>query len=199
VVAIHLLFVHFKTPLIVLTEILASLPTASFKFVDLFIFIILVLGAYRGFQKGLLVEVVSTAAFVVALLILFKLIQMGFTVAGITSKAGSFFMFLLIFILLMIGINWLGGLLKKVLSYTLFDSFDNILGLALGVFKYAIAIAILFRLLTYAQLIDSQSEIHNTIFYPYLMAFLDYVIELVSVLSPFVRDLSEDIQNQLRQ
>jgi membrane protein required for colicin V production len=192
-------FVHFKTPYIVLAEILASLPTASFKLVDLFIFIILVLGAYRGFQKGLLVEVVSTAAFIVALLIIFKLVQMGFEFAGITSKAGSFFMFLLLFILLMIGVNWLGGLLKKVLSYTLFDSFDNILGLALGVFKYAIAIAILFRLLTYAQLIDSQSEINNTIFYPYLMAFLDYVIELVSILSPFVRDLAEDIQNQLRQ
>jgi membrane protein required for colicin V production len=178
------------------------LSNLTFKPYDLFVILFLVLGIYRGYQKGFVIEIISSLAFVFSLIICFKLLHWGFDYTKVNfggiSKSGPFFSFLFFFFGIAILINILGRKLASSLEYTIFESFDNFLGGCLGLLKYFFGLSLLAALLTFVGLIKPGNDMANTFFYPLLMGFFNTSTELLGVVMPFISDLVRDVRAMLR-
>ena len=102
----------------------------------------LVFGAVLGYRKGLLIELIGIVAFVLAIIAGFKLMEVGMVyldeyIEGFNELL-PFLSFIIIFLAIIILINMLGKLLKKMIDMTILGGFDSIAGAIVGVVKWAI-------------------------------------------------------------
>lgn len=114
--------------------------------IDLVILILLLIGAYTGFRKGLLMELISIGAFFIAIILGIKLLDWGIMVLSDYIEGYDsllpIFSFTLIFLAIIISLFFLGKIVKRVLDMTLFGSLDDIAGSLLGIIKWALFISI---------------------------------------------------------
>ena len=114
------------------------------KLLDIIILVPLLWGAYKGFTKGFVMEIVSLLAFVVAILVAFKTLHLGIELIRPYISAESFLpliSFVIIFIGVVLLINLAGKLIKKFLDITLLGKVDDIAGAVLGAFKWAFGLS----------------------------------------------------------
>jgi membrane protein required for colicin V production len=172
----------------------------TFNAIDIFIFVILGLGAFRGYNKGFMVEFLSNFAFIIAIFLTFKGLEMGFQqlladyLGG--SKAAPFISFILMFLVIGFFINWLGRTLSKSIKQTFFEGVDNLLGLVLGLFRYVVALSILFKLIQYVGL-EEVLNIKQTYFYSNFINFFDFIVAVFSKFMPSLGDTIKSIEQML--
>lgn len=114
--------------------------------IDIIIVVFFGIGAYTGFKKGFILEIISLAAFFIAIILGIKLLDIGVDFVSNYIEGYDKVLPVIVFTVLFIGIiillNWMGKLLKKVLNMTLFGSVDNFVGALLGIIKWALIISI---------------------------------------------------------
>ena len=102
-------------------------------------------GAYSGFKKGLIVEVVGTFALIEAVLVGFRFLdQMSAFLQPHLPDAGKLLpiiSFLALFMGVVFGLSYLAKMTRKMLSYTIFGTFDKVAGACLGGTKVLISIS----------------------------------------------------------
>ena len=173
--------------------------------IDVAILLVLGWGGYKGFQKAFFTEFLSLLIFVTVTLLSFKLVHLAFDLGGHYTKALSkvpkavpFFLLLGIFIAISLGLNrWGQKRLEKENGLNVFDTFDNFMGLLIGLFKYVVALGLLFWLCTKVGLVQPEYKIHKTIFYPMFIGFFDTLLDIASNVMPFLRDLARGTENLL--
>jgi membrane protein required for colicin V production len=113
--------------------------------IDWIILAFLCWGAYSGFQKGLIVEVVGTFALIVAVLVGFRFLDlMSAFLQPHLPDAGKLLpiiSFLALFMGVVFGLGYLAKTTRKMLSYTIFGTFDKVAGACLGATKVLISIS----------------------------------------------------------
>jgi membrane protein required for colicin V production len=170
------------------------------KIIDIVILLLVLFGAYRGFKKGLLIEIISFLALIIAIISAIKLTHSGiiyfFGQTSTTSKWIPFLVFLLIFLLVFFGIFLLGKLLKKILDYTLLGQFDNLVGAILGATKVAFGISLLLWLMYYTNINFPQNITTDSIIYPQCLSFAPTVVKWISHVIPF-QDIFPSVQKTL--
>ncbi|WP_426058751.1 CvpA family protein [Hymenobacter sp. B1770] len=114
---------------------------------DILLLLPLGIGAVKGFRRGLVLEVVSLVAFVLA--VVGGLSLLSAAVPLVRHYVGSAFgllpllSFALVFVAIMWGVHLLGGLLKTAVHLTPLGVLDNILGGAAGVVKWVLGLSLL--------------------------------------------------------
>jgi membrane protein required for colicin V production len=175
---------------------------------DVFILLLLAWGGYKGFQKAFFTEFLSLLIFVVVTLLSFKLVHLAFdfgiqyssklSKVSKIPKGVPFFILLAIFIGISLGLNiWGRKRLERENGINVFDNFDNFMGLLIGLFKYVLAISLVFWLSTKVGLIQPEYKIHTTYFYPLMMKFFTGLLDVMSNVLPFLRDLERGTENLL--
>ena len=143
--------------------------------VDIVLIILLLYGGYRGYKKGLLLEVIAIAAFILAIIGAFKLLHEGMAFLdqhfSISGQILPYLAFILIFILIIILVNMLGKWVKKVIDMTLLGSFDNFAGGIIGILKWAFALSILIWITTSFNVSLSEQWTSGSVIYPYVEVF----------------------------
>jgi len=159
------------------------------KIIDLIFLLIILVGAYRGFKKGLLIEILTLFALLIAIISGMKLTHAGVSYFSESNPDSEkwlpFAVFLLIFLLVFIGIFYLGKILKNILDYTLIGDFDSWVGAVVGALKVAFGISLLLWLVHYAKIDIPKSYTSDSIIYPHLIHFAPEVVKYVSYLIPF--------------
>lgn len=164
--------------------------------IDITILVLLAIGAFRGFRKGFLLEVVGIAALILGLVGAMKLLDLGMEFLSQHFDIGEtllpYVTFLLLFVLIIIGVNFIGRLVKRVLDLTLLGTMDNLAGALVGLFKWAIGISFILWATSFfgMNLIqeEEQSELYN-----YIAALAPWFIEVVQSFMPLFSELpSED-------
>ena len=121
---------------------------------DLFILIPLAWGAYNGYRKGLLIEIVGVVAFVLAMIVGFKFLRFGtdllapYISTEITRRILPYLGFSVIFFPTVFLVNRLGYSLRGMLRYSILGTFDNLVGAAVGIFTWVFGISVFFWLLS---------------------------------------------------
>lgn len=165
---------------------------------DIVIIIPILFGAYHGFQKGFLMEIVSLLAFILAIIGGFKLLHLGMEFLDkhfeINGNLLPYIAFIAIFILIVVGLTLLGKMLKKILDLTLLGSVDSLAGSILGALKWAFGISVLLWLTSYVGLLLPQETTDKSIFYPFIDPIAPVTIDYVSTIFPFASDLFEVIE-----
>lgn len=106
--------------------------------IDLLLLIPIVLGAYNGFKRGLLVEVIGIVAFVLAIVFGFRFLGLSmdfvsqFIGKDISGRMLPYLSFLLIFFPTVFAINKVGWIFRKALRLTFLGTLDGLAGAAMG-------------------------------------------------------------------
>lgn len=169
---------------------------------DIILLIPLVYGAYRGFRKGFLLEVIAIFAFILAIIGGFKLLHLGMDLLdqyfNISGELLPYAAFIIIFILIILLVNLLGKVLKKVVDMTLLGAVDNLAGAILSVIKWAFGISIILWLTSSFGPAIPEEYTEGSMLYPYILPFAPVVVEYFSAFMPFAHDLFDTIKTMLQ-
>lgn len=170
------------------------------KTLDIILLVPLVFGAVLGYRKGLLIELIGIVAFVLAIIAGFKLMEVGMVyldeyIEGFNELL-PFLSFIIIFLAIIILINMLGKLLKKMIDMTILGGFDSIAGAIVGVVKWAIGVSILLWLCNnFGFELPGQNE--ELVLYPYLAELGPNIISSLDAVLPFAQDMLDSIKELL--
>lgn len=166
---------------------------------DIIILIILAVGAYSGFKKGLILEIISILAFILAIIGGFKLLHIGMEyLARAYDGFGSllpFVAFVLLFVLILVVVNLVGKILKKIIDWTPLGVLDNFAGALIGIAKWALGISIFLWVMSSLQINFPEFATRNSVIMPYVSNFASQVGVFISSIFPsfnsFLRTLEE--------
>lgn len=123
------------------------------NYIDLIIALFLAWFAYKGFTKGLIIELASLAALILGIYaaLYFSDVTADFLVTYF--KAGkkhlSLVAFVLTFILVVIGVVTLGRILEKFIDILLLGFLNKLTGAVFGILKGMLILSLLLMLLAY--------------------------------------------------
>jgi membrane protein required for colicin V production len=161
----------------------------------------LLFGAYRGYQKGFVLEFIAIISFVLAIIGGFKLMHWGMDLLDKYFDIGGhllpYISFIVIFVAIILLVNLIGRFIKKIIDLTLLGAVDNLAGALLSIVKWAFAISILLWLSSSFGIEFSDEWRENSIFYSYLLSFAPTVVDYCSGLMPFAHDLFDQIKEML--
>lgn len=169
---------------------------------DFILLVPLVFGAYNGFKKGFILEVISIIAFILAIIGSFTLLQWGMDLLSenfnINSQLLPYISFVLIFIGIIFIVNLLGKVAKKLVELVLLGPVDKMAGAIVSLIKWSFGVSIIIWLTDSfgIGLFDSWKE--DSVLYPYFLSFAPLVVDLFSQLLPFARDLFDSIKDLLK-
>lgn len=157
---------------------------------DLLILVPLVWGAFNGYRKGLLIEIIAVIAFVVAMIIGFKFLGFGIDLLSpyisreLARKLLPWLGFSIIFFPVIFMINQMGYSLRRSLKYTLLGTFDSVAGAAVGLFTWVFGISVLFWLFSYMGVKVPSRQTDGTFLYPYIIPVAPKVMDKAAVWVP---------------
>lgn len=159
---------------------------------DIILFILFGIGAYHGYKKGLILELIMIIAFVLAIIGGFKLIHIGMHyISAMYDGFGSFLpfvAFLVIFVLIIILVNTVGSMLKKIIDWTPLGVVDNFAGALLGALKWALGVSICFWVINTLGLDFVSDAVQNSKILPFANKILSTVGEFISTIFPSFDD-----------
>jgi len=167
------------------------------KTLDVIILIPILWGVYKGYQKGLLLELSMLFAFLLATIMGFKLINVMMhwlqPYFGSDNKMMPAIAFIITFLAVLIGINMLTKIVKRFLDVSILGSLDNVGGAVLGVLKATFILSTLMWLIDSANILLPQNLTEGTVVYPYLVKFSPALLGLGSKIIPFAKDLIQSM------
>lgn len=149
------------------------------------------MGAFNGYRKGLLMEIIGISAFVVAIVIGFKFLSLGTEllssfISNDTLKGISPYMsFLVIFFPTIFMIRKVGWLMRKALRMTFLGTLDGALGALLGGFTVMFVMSVFIWLLSKTPITFPESWMKENHFYAYVEVFAPSVISKILDWLPF--------------
>ncbi len=162
----------------------------SLKTLDILILIPLIWGAWNGYRKGLLIEIIAVVAFVVAMIVGFKFLSFGIDLLSpyisrdLARRLLPWLGFSVIFFPTIFMINQMGYSLRKSLRYTLLGTFDSIVGAAVGIFTWVFGISVLFWLFSYMGVEIPANQTQGTYLYPAIRPVAPAVMRKTAVWVP---------------
>jgi membrane protein required for colicin V production len=153
---------------------------------DLLILIPLAWGAFNGYRKGLLIEIVGVAAFVIAMIVGFKFLRFGtdllapYLTAELTRKFLPFVGFSVIFFPTVFIVNRIGYSLRSMLRYTLLGTLDNLAGATVGIFTWVFGMSVFFWLLSTVGIQMPPKYQAESFLYEYIVPVAPNIISVIS-------------------
>lgn len=170
----------------------------NLKTIDIIILIPLLFGAYFGYKKGFSMTIFKILALILGVILGFKLVHVSaqFLAPHIGDANGflPIISFLAVLILVIVGVNFVGKLVKKVLDMTLLGSFDNIAGAILNLLKWSFIIGTVFWLMERGGIAISEEQTNNSVLYPLLIKASPAIIDFFSQIMPFASDVVDYIK-----
>jgi membrane protein required for colicin V production len=168
---------------------------------DLFILLPILYGAYRGYQKGLLIEIIGVAAFIAAIVIGFKCL--GFAMNLLAPHIGEqmsyrflpYLSFTLIFFPTIFLLNKFGWMLRKALRFTILGTVDGFAGAIVGAFTWVFGISIFLWLLKTIEVKIPEQYAKDSVSYEHIIKVAPAVVSKVSDWIPAGGNLIKDLAN----
>ena len=166
--------------------------------IDLILIGFLVLGGFKGYKQGFIIEVFSFLAFFIGLFLALELtIPVSLSLFGGSSffGAGAVVVFIALFILLSILIKTMAKAIKKAVDLSLLGGVDNILGLVIGVLKWAFVLSVVFWVFDSIGIDLVKKYSDETLIFPYIVGIGPKVFEWVSLILPIFKDLLDSMDS----
>ena len=136
-------------------------------------------GAYKGYKKGLLMELVGLLALVGGILtgIFFEdqAVQLLKQHISVSDTLMPILAFISVFLCVLVGFFLVGKITKKIMDYTLLGDADKWLGAGVGILKFALISSFLIWVFAQAG-VDIKGQ---SILYPYLEPIAPFIIQWV--------------------
>ncbi|NJN42511.1 MAG: CvpA family protein [Flammeovirgaceae bacterium] len=161
--------------------------------IDIAIAIVLFYGAFRGYRQGFLMGVVSLLAFILAIFLGFKFMGEGMVILQQKFNADAsvlpYISFFVIFILVVIGVNWLGKLIRNSIEKGFLGRLDESMGALLGCFKFAFLMSIVFWILDSMKYAPGAKWTEGSFLYPFIAHLGPDMAGWLAEFVPFFREI----------
>ena len=172
------------------------------NYVDIFLLVILILGAVRGYAKGLIIELFSLIAFFFGL---FGAIKFSGPVTATFFGDSDFYalglvgVFILLFIALSVLINMVAKLLKKGVDLIFLGWLDNLLGAVLGILKWGFLVSMLVLMLKAGGMLLPEKDLDKSRIYPYIEHIGPYAFNTLDSIFPFLENFIDSIDEEKKK
>lgn len=160
---------------------------------DVIILVPLIWGAYIGYQKGLLIEMISVVVVIIAIILSFKLLTKGVSIiSGYIKSVPSalpIISFIVLFVVILLILSLLGKALKGLLHKTIFKEFDKVLGAALGLFKFAFILSNVLWIIEKSESVFGKNIVTQSVLFPFVKPIAQHVYTGISWVFPFVKEI----------
>jgi len=164
---------------------------------DIIILVPLLIGAWQGYKKGLLLEIVALLSFVLAVLGGIYLLDWGIGFIAEFVQGLEAWLPLIAFILLFIGIllivNLIGRIVKKAMDLTPLGLLDKLAGMLLGVFKLAFFLSLLVWGAASLEFSLEDSLTAPSLLYTYIEPLAPATFELLLGIFPYGSDILDEL------
>lgn len=147
-------------------------------------------GAFNGYRKGLLVEIVAVIAFVVAMIVGFKFLGFGIELLSpyisreLARKILPWLGFSVIFFPTVFMINQMGSAIRRSLKFSVLGTFDSVAGALVGLFTWVFGISVILWLLSYMGVKMPPRQTESALLYPYIRPIAPNVMDKAAVWVP---------------
>jgi len=164
--------------------------------VDIVILIIIGFAAYKGYQRGLFLSLISIVAFIVSVVLAFVLLDWGVDILGNWFDGINAILPYLAF--LMIFINLGGNMVKKAMDLTLLGSVDNLAGAVLGALKWVFGASLIIWLVGTLGVEVPESWQEESWLYARIQPVAPWVLDGFSEYWPFLKSLFESLKERFQ-
>ncbi|MFT7434291.1 MAG: membrane protein required for colicin V production [Psychromonas sp.] len=154
--------------------------------IDMLLLIPIIMGAYTGYKRGILVEIIGILAFVLAIFLGFRFLGLsmdfvsGFIGESVSGRMLPYLSFLLIFFPAIFAINKVGWIFRKALRITFLGMFDGLAGAGLGAVQWFFGLSVLIWLASAIGVGIPDRFLIDSEVYPFLESFAPSVVAKVS-------------------
>ncbi|MDJ1473129.1 CvpA family protein [Cytophagaceae bacterium DM2B3-1] len=172
------------------------------KTLDIVLLVPLIWGAYNGYKKGLLMSFVAIAAFVIAVVLGFRLLHAGIEwlapyLSGVPRRILPYIGFSTLFFPIIFLVTKLGQMLRNAWKYTLIGSFDSIAGAIVGLTLWAFGASVVIWLITAIGIRIPADAREHTFVYPVVEPIAPIVINKASGLLPAGENLLQRLKKRI--
>ncbi len=157
----------------------------------------LALGVINGFKKGFVLEIASLLALILAVIGGFHFLHWGMALLTeqfqLTGRFLPVVAFLLIFIGIVLLVNLLGKILRKVIHMAFLGSVDRLAGAALGALKFVFFFSVLIWAFQVFGLAVPQHLQDDSFLYPYVVSVAPATVDMFGFVIPATTNLMNDI------
>jgi membrane protein required for colicin V production len=161
--------------------------------VDIFLTIILVVGAYLGYKRGFLLELFFLLAIVLGVFVGFKLMKLGMGVLQREFNADKTFLpyisFIIIFVLVMVLVIFIGRRIKNSIDTTFLGKVDALAGAGLGLIKYAFCLSVIIWLAESLKIKFPESWSAGSQLYPLTAKLASVMSGFLGSFIPFFKEI----------
>ncbi len=166
--------------------------------IDIVILVILGLGAFKGYNRGFIVESLSFLAFFLGLFL-----ALEFTIPttewlfGNSSyhQLSSILIFIVLFIILSLAIKAGAKVLKGIIDRTVFGTLDNMVGALSGILKWIFVLSILIWVFDSVGFDIEDRYAADAIIFPYIVDIGPEIFLWLSKIMPFIQNLIDSLEN----
>lgn len=170
------------------------------NFIDIFLAVLLLYGAIRGFISGLIIQISSLIGFVLGIYLALRFSDLFASTLvddyGIQQTSYlPIVSFAILFVAVLIGIFFLGKGIKMLLKVTMLSPIDKIGGAILGMMKYVIIFGMAFNFLNHSEPpihLISEETIEESVLYSPVMKTSSIVVPFVSKGVSFIKFDNQD-------
>lgn len=146
------------------------------NYIDIIILLFLLFGAFRGFSKGLIIEVATLAGLVLGVFVAIK--YSPYTEGllrdflNISSRYLSYIALAITFLLVVIGVYLIGKMLTRLVDIISLGLVNKLFGAILGMAKYFLIVCVLLMIMDALDdkfhFINEETKEKSMLFYPFL-------------------------------
>jgi membrane protein required for colicin V production len=159
------------------------------EYIDLLLAAILLFSAWKGYQSGLLIQLLTLLAWVIALVTAFQLMNVAVEYLSVNFQLEGSWVpvlgFLFIFLVVLLGMFLLSKWLTYVVHATLVGSLDKYAGALVGLIKAAFGLGGFLWLIDKSKLELPTSYTDEAFIYPWLVDFTPKMVSWISWIIPF--------------
>jgi len=158
--------------------------------VDIIILILLAVGTFSGYRKGLFIGLLSIVAFFIAIIFSFRFMHWGAEVLSRNVESLTFMLpfvaFIIIFLIVTVSLRIIAFAIKKTMDLTILGTFDNFAGAILGLFKWAFMISLLLWVANSFDFNVPGEVTENSVVYPVVTPIAPAAVAFLDSYTPII-------------
>jgi len=164
---------------------------------DLLLLIPIISGAISGFRKGFIIGVISLLALIMGVLGGFYFLNWGVTILinefGLSGRMLPVFAFIIIFIGIIIIVNFIGKVLKKIIHMILLGGVDRLAGALVGAFMWTFLVSSLIWVASVFKMSFPIDWEEGSLLYVYIKPVAPFIAGMLDGIIPAVSDIFEGL------
>jgi membrane protein required for colicin V production len=165
--------------------------------IDIFLVILILIGAFSGYKQGFLMELFSVVAVILGIFGGFKLMGEAMELLQKNFNADKsilpYIAFGVVFLIIVIGVMLVARMLKASIDKTFLGKMDAIMGSLLGVFKIVFLASVILWILTSVRYSFPETWTKDSVVYPFIARIAPGLARWMAQFLPFFSEIFNEI------